>query len=114
MKIDKGLFKDLKEGFKDVQEGRVKEWKGCKGEFGKDNKEVKLSNGFPVRCGQNSASRHRTPRKELMCIKCGKVVARYTGTIEGEYTWFSVCSICCFNVKGWTKRMMEKELKRLR
>lgn len=46
--------------------------------------------------------------KELLCINCQKIVAKYTGKIEGITTWFSICSECLYGVKGWTEKDMHK------
>lgn len=50
---------------------------------------------------------------KLLCIECQKVVAHIKGSIEGQTTWFPVCSECLYNVKGWTKKQIRAEERRL-
>lgn len=46
-------------------------------------------------------------KMKLLCIKCGKVVAE-AEKINGNTTWFAICSECMFNVEGWTKKEIEE------
>ena len=46
-------------------------------------------------------------KSKLLCINCQKEVADVKGFIDGITTWFSICSECLYNVKGWTRKEIE-------
>lgn len=45
---------------------------------------------------------------KLHCFNCGRIVATVKGEIIGEYTWFSICSECLYNISGLTKKEFDK------